>query len=147
MVINLAGGVKNSTITRWWFHMFFYFHPYLDWKWSNLMSMFFADGLVQPPTRFLFTCCSNFANADIQRSKLCGLFHWPEQLILMISKGRIKPKLGKYHITLRQTNLAMENLHFQWGIHLQKAHWGSLSIAMLVYHRVLDYIHNSIWGW
>ena len=36
--------------SRWWFQIFFMFTPYLG-KCSNLTSIYFSNGLVQPPTR------------------------------------------------------------------------------------------------
>ena len=33
------GKASIQTITRWWFQIFFYFHPYLG-KWSNLTNIF-----------------------------------------------------------------------------------------------------------
>ena len=40
----------STVFSRWWFQLFFYFHPYLG-KISNLTTIF-SDGLVQPPTTF-----------------------------------------------------------------------------------------------
>ena len=56
--VSLLGGGGGRSKTERWFQIFSYFHPYLG-KMNPFWRSYFSDGLVQPPTRKVYSITSS----------------------------------------------------------------------------------------